>query len=249
MKLSGDIVARLVEVDPDRVRAAQLAAPGDRNALMVLYAFHAELAKVPELVSEPLIGQIRYQWWRDALEEAFAGKPVRKHEVATPLAEMLREREVARFWMDKVIDGRERDLDPRPIGSIEAATAYAKTTSGALMQAAVAVLGEEPDARVQALGTAWGLMGLARSYRFYKSGLLKGLERQALIDAADAALESGAGRLPPGCVPGVAYAALVPLYGRALSRLGPEADTKDAKVGAVRKQARLMRVAVSGKVR
>ena len=87
--IDGSVLARLDEMDPDRMRAARLADPDMRDRLFALYAFHAELAKVPELVSEPMMGRIRYQWWRDCLEKIYTDAPVRKHEVALPLAEMI----------------------------------------------------------------------------------------------------------------------------------------------------------------
>ena len=247
MALPPEIIARLAQTDPDRVRAAQLATPEDRDALMVLYAFHAELAKVPELVSEPLIGQIRYQWWRDALDEVYSGKPPRKHEVVLPLAEMIAERDVPRFGLDQLIDGRARDLDPRPFADIEAAKDYARTTSGRLMQTAAGLLGVEDERIVQA-GEAWGLMGLARSWRFYKGSMLQHLDASDLAEAAEECLGRAAGKLPAAAIPATAYAALVPLYGRAVSRPGHDPATDKVEVGALRKQARLMRAAMTGKI-
>ena len=113
--LSEPTLAQLKSVDPDRLRAAVFADKEGRERLQLLYAFHYELAKVPELVSEPIVGQIRYQWWRDAIAEIYEGKLVRKHEIATPLAGVLKDYDVPRFWVDRLIDGRERDLDPQAI--------------------------------------------------------------------------------------------------------------------------------------
>ena len=92
LTLNEDVIARLDTVDPDRMRAARLADADVRGHLIALYAFHAELAKIPELVSEPMLGQIRYQWWRDCIGEIYAGGSVRAHEVSTPVAEMVQQR-------------------------------------------------------------------------------------------------------------------------------------------------------------
>jgi 15-cis-phytoene synthase len=67
--------------EPDRYFAATLAPAGLRYDLVVLAAFASEIARVPERVREPLAGEIRLQWWRDALtgsggDEAAAGHPV-----------------------------------------------------------------------------------------------------------------------------------------------------------------------------
>ena len=54
-----------------RTRTAILAAlfaPAEhRNALLALYAFNLEVARVREVVRDPLAGEIRLQWWSDVL--------------------------------------------------------------------------------------------------------------------------------------------------------------------------------------
>lgn len=66
--------------EPDRYFAATLAPATVRYDLIVLAAFAAEIARIPAMVREPLAGEIRLQWWRDALapggSEAAAGHPV-----------------------------------------------------------------------------------------------------------------------------------------------------------------------------
>jgi phytoene synthase len=65
--------------EPDRYVAALLAAPRQREALLALAALSAELARIPLRVREPAMGEIRLQWWRDALEQPSAartGNPV-----------------------------------------------------------------------------------------------------------------------------------------------------------------------------
>ena len=69
--ISTPTLEQLKAADPDRCRAAMFADKTTRERLLLLYAFHYELAKVPELVSEPMIGAIRYQWWRDAITEIY----------------------------------------------------------------------------------------------------------------------------------------------------------------------------------
>ena len=248
MELSPETLQDLAGRDPDRVRAAQLAAPADRAALLTLYAFHLELAKTPERVSQPLIGQMRYQFWRDALDEIYAGKPPRAHEVVAPLAALIRERDVARYTLDTLIDARERDLDPRPFSSLDAARDYARATSGGLVEAALEVVGAEATPQTAALGEAWGLVGLARAWRFYKGSMLQNIAHGALLDAAREAFARGRGKQPVAAVPALAYAAFVPLYARAMSKPGYTPDMGRVEVGAVAKQTRLLRAALSGRI-
>lgn len=47
--------------------------PHSRGAFIALRAFNAELAGVNEAVSsgKPLIGQMRFQWWREAIKGCY----------------------------------------------------------------------------------------------------------------------------------------------------------------------------------
>ena len=66
-----DEVRRIArEGAPDRYLAALLAPRAVRSDLIALAAFAAEIEKIPRQVSEPHLGEIRYQWWRDALAPA-----------------------------------------------------------------------------------------------------------------------------------------------------------------------------------
>jgi len=153
--------------DPDRFLTA-LHAPADRrDALMTLYAFNLEIAKIRETVSEPMLGEIRLQWWREAIEEAYADGPVRRHAVAEPLAAAIRLRGIARAHFDRLIDARAFDLDDDPPETVAALRDYAEKTSSELAQAALEVLdaADNPDAKTAAhhVGIAWAIVGLIRA--------------------------------------------------------------------------------------
>src|SRR5271156_4393338 len=55
--------------DGDRDRwLASLFIPADKRAYVrALYAFSLEIAGIAARVSEPMLGEIRLQWWREAL--------------------------------------------------------------------------------------------------------------------------------------------------------------------------------------
>src|SRR5216683_1585997 len=104
-------LARLVrQHDRDRFLTALFAPAARRDELLALYAFNYEIAKTREVVSEPVLGQIRLQWWRESLDAIYAGDPVRGHEVATPLAAAIRGRGLTRAHFDALIAAREFDL-------------------------------------------------------------------------------------------------------------------------------------------
>lgn len=246
--LSPDVTDRLKAADPDRYRAALLAQDDMREDLCVLYAFHMELAKIPELISEPMLGAIRYQWWRDCVDEIYTGKPVRRHEISTPLGVLLRRADVPRFWIDRLIDGRERDIDPRPFETLAEAKAYCAQTSGQLMQIAAKLTGSDIDAEY---GTAWGLTGLARGYRFYHDKMLKNLELAQIIIAARDSYASGKAVMPkiaPALMPAAAYCGLIPPFLKRLSSSKFKPLQSAVVFGPLAKQSKLFVLAITGRM-
>ncbi len=238
----------LKQADPDRYRAALMAEAQGRQDLLILYAFHYELSKVPEVTSEPMLGQIRYQWWREAIDEIYGGRDVRRHEISTPLSEMLRRCDIPRFWIDRLIDGRSRDLDPQPFDDIAAARDYVRQTSSQLMQIAVKLLGGDPDTRVMQAGDAWGLTGLARSYGYYHDRILQNLAFEDLIDATRETYESACGKFQIDVFPALAYGALIPKFLKRMTRSGFDPLSDKVAYGPLLKQTRLFIAGLSGRI-
>ncbi len=133
------------------------APPAARAVLFPLYAVNVEVARAPWVTAEPLIAEMRLQWWRDALEEIAEGRPVRTHEVTVPLAEVL-DAEGART-LDGAVAARRRDLDPEPFADAAALWAHLDATAGTLMWVAARALGAAPEAEaaVRRIGQAGGL--------------------------------------------------------------------------------------------
>ena len=163
MSDADDLDALIRRVDPDRWLASRFVADASARAdLVALYAFNNELARAVEVASQPLVAEIRLAWWREALDEMFEGRPLRRHPVAEALAEAVGRRGLARGTLEGLIDARLRDLDGWPLQLAEA-EAYIDSTAGALMAAAARVLdpASDPDAFRHA-AQAWGLAGLRR---------------------------------------------------------------------------------------
>jgi phytoene synthase len=155
--------------DHDRFLTCLFAPPGAREDLFALYAFNHEIAKVAEVVTEPMAGQIRIQWWREALDGLYAGDP-RKHQVAEPLSGAIRRRGLTRARFERLLDARERDLDTDPPATLEELERYAADTSATLVDLALEVLERQDEASFTAgrhVGIAWALTGLARAVPFH----------------------------------------------------------------------------------
>jgi phytoene synthase len=153
--------------DRDRFLATLCAPAARQPALWALLGFNYEIARVREMVSQPILGQIRLQWWRDALDEIYAGKPVRRHEVATPLAQAIRDYGVTRAHLDTMIDARERDLAGEPPATLGDLERWLDDTSSRLLQAQIEVLaGTDGGEAARRIGLAWGLVGTIRAVPF-----------------------------------------------------------------------------------
>ena len=126
--------------DPDRYLCALLAPADRRDTLIALTVFNHELARVPEVVSQPLAGMIRLQWWRDAIDELVRGEDPRRQPVVEAMAEALAEGRVAPRMLHALIDAREPALE-RPAPDLGWLEAYAMGTSGELARTWYAALG------------------------------------------------------------------------------------------------------------
>jgi NADH dehydrogenase [ubiquinone] 1 alpha subcomplex assembly factor 6 len=154
--------------DYDRYLSVLFAPKEKRAALFALYAFNYEVAKTAETVSDPTLGQIRLQWWREAVEGIYGGTP-RRHEVVLALHQAVTGCGLPRAAFDRLIDARENDLVAVPFATLPEFEDYAAATSGGLMRLAAHILGaSEPEKdRARPLGIAYAIVGLLRAFPFH----------------------------------------------------------------------------------
>ena len=157
--MSLDACAALVQKgDPERFRAAMCAPMPVRGDLMALYAFNLEVARAPYASEEPMIAEMRVQWWADAIGEICDGATVRRHEVVTPLADVVRRATLDRATLEALVEARRSDAQRE----VPVLGPYLEETGGGLMALAAAVLGA--DARVQGAARDWGWAAGAANY-------------------------------------------------------------------------------------
>jgi phytoene/squalene synthetase len=156
------------KADPDRFIAALFAPANRRPLLFALYALNHELARIAETVREPMMAEIRLQWWRDALDEARAGRP-RGHDVLLGMAQVFAQADVPAGLLDAAIDARSFDARGDAFADLAALEAYADATSGNLMRIASRILGGDASAGglAREAGIAYGLTGILRAVPFH----------------------------------------------------------------------------------
>jgi phytoene synthase len=156
--------------DLDRNLSALFAPGACREHLFALYAFNVELARIGEQVSEPQLGEIRLQWWRDALNRASSGETTGQ-PVADAIGFAVRECKLSQPSLAGLIDARSFDVSVKIMPDTAALDDYLGNTAGALFKLAAEIVmagGRTAEPRalaeaVRAAGIAYGLTGLMRA--------------------------------------------------------------------------------------
>lgn len=141
--------------DPARFEAAMFAEPARREDLFALIALNVELSRIPESVSEPMLGEIRLQWWEDAIGALFEGGRVEGHEVIVGLAPAVGEGRLNRERLADLIDARRLILSDTPLGDTGALDRLIAQTGGALAAVQVGALGGDQAAQNVAAKAGW----------------------------------------------------------------------------------------------
>ena len=144
-----------------------------RDAYLSIRALNIELARIPDLVSNPTVGALRMQFWRDNITRTFAHTPP-KEPVAILLhyaLNVLQSRHpgistsVMKGWFMKVINAREQYMDNRPYPNLASLETYAENTYSTLMYLTLAALplhSMAADHMASHIGKATGIVAVLR---------------------------------------------------------------------------------------
>jgi 15-cis-phytoene synthase len=150
----------LKDADRDRYYASLVLKPEVLPHAQALYGFNAEIASVRERVSEPGPGEIRLQWWNDALEGQEHGA-VRGNPVARALLEALSLYGLPRVPLQRLIAARRFDLYQDPMPDTQSFEGYAGETASVLYHYTSMMLNEGQPVEP---GDAAGHLGVAHAY-------------------------------------------------------------------------------------
>ncbi len=158
--------------DRDRWLATLFAPAQHRPHLHALFAFNQEIARVRSAVSDPLPGEVRFQWWRDLLAGHARGD-AEAHPVAASLLDTVVKFRLPRQALLNMIDARGFDLYDDPMPAVIDLEGYAGETAGAMMRLAAMILadGNDPGA-ADATGhaaVAHAVTGLLRALPWHAS--------------------------------------------------------------------------------
>lgn len=262
--------------DPDRYYSALFAPADKRRFLFALYAFNYEIARVAEHAREPLLGEIRMEWWRESVASARAGTPI-AHGVARALTELFRQIEPPRNEIDTMLEARDTGTGKELFPNIETLEDYAGKTSSALMRLAFRVLGagDRHDSLAHEAGIAYALTGLLRALPFHAAQrrlylpadllereklspeeIFAGRNSEKLRNAMRWMAERAGARLasarrrprPKKCVAAVLPVVLVPLYLKRMTKPWFDPFRMRADVPLARRQWTLLHYALRGRI-
>ena len=144
--------------DRDRYLSTLFAPDDKRPHLTALYAFSAEVARIRDMVSDPNIGMIRLQWWRDTVESGGGGG----HPVAEALAAAILDCGLPKQALLDLITAREFDLFQDRMPGLVELEAYLGETYSRVIQMSAMILDREAAPKVsEAAGLAGVAQGLA----------------------------------------------------------------------------------------
>jgi phytoene synthase len=183
------IAARAYE--PDRYLAALLAPRSLRADLIAVAAFGGEVARIPAYVSEPMMGEIRLRWWREATAAAAAGNTT-GHPIADAVGAAVRRHGLPQSMLEEFTRAISLRLTEAAPADDQALRSYLARTEGALFALAWRMLsgpgaGSDPNA-LAAAGQAYGM---ARLVHEFPSVLAQGrtLIPQSRLDKHETSLE------------------------------------------------------------
>ena len=150
-------------LDRDRFLAAQFAPEPSRVRLLALLALNAEIARAPRAAREPLLAEMRLQWWYEAVSGVLAGKPPPRQPALAAFARAAEGAGLVAEPFARLIAAHARDLAANPLRDAADAESHAEALAGTLAHAALAFLGVKDEAShraARAAGIAHALVGL-----------------------------------------------------------------------------------------
>ncbi len=161
-----DVVLELARrYDRERLLACLFTPAEKRRRLAALILLNAELARIPELVREPMAGLVRYQWWREQITRTAGGGPA-EHPALAVLAEEIAGGGIAAERLLTILEAHATLFESGGLADEAACELHAARTSGLLQALSARVLAGgsgEAVGLAEEVGTAYGMTGLLRA--------------------------------------------------------------------------------------
>ncbi|MFN4056877.1 MAG: squalene/phytoene synthase family protein [Roseinatronobacter sp.] len=161
----GPLAELVAERDPERFAALRAAPERAQGRLLPLYALNIEIARAAWASREPLVAQMRLQFWTDVLDAIDTRAPVPAHEIAGPLAALWQDARLPLALGHQMIAARDWDIHDRRFSADADLVDYLQATGGTLMWLCALALGARPthEEIVRRVGLASALANWLRA--------------------------------------------------------------------------------------
>lgn len=121
--------------------ALRFSPPAQRDALLAVHAVHAEITAIPDEVSDPGVGEVKLNWWREELARMAQSTP--RHPATQALVAAAGTPVLDPEPYGELVDGVAMDLAYGGYPSFRELTVYCHRTGGALARVLTRVAGTE----------------------------------------------------------------------------------------------------------
>lgn len=158
--VAADLVSR---ADSERFRAIMAGPASARGPLFAVHAANIEIARAPWASREPLIAQMRLQFWADLADALAQGKPPMAHELTPALVATIAPQDAG--LLARIVQARHADIETAPFADEAALLTYLDETGGNLIWLSARVLGAraELEPALRGLGFAFALANYLRA--------------------------------------------------------------------------------------
>lgn len=150
------------EWDRPRYYATLFAPEALRADLFALYAFAVEIERIPDLVSDPNLGEIRLQFWRDRLEAVGGDDVEPAPPVLSALATAIRRHSLPAEPLLAMVDARRADLYSDPPPTVADLEGMLGETQSSIFQLGAVIMRSAGPETADAAGHAGVAYGLAQ---------------------------------------------------------------------------------------
>ncbi len=162
------MLQEIQKLDYDRYISLIFTPKDKREDVITVILFNLEIAKIKARVTEAMMGHIRFQWWREALDEVFDHtRVVRQHEIVTKLRILVgKYGNLNKNDFLKVIDAREKDLEENPFQNKQELIDYLRDTSYPVNKIIADIIGFDNERFgdvAEPLSIAWAITAYLRA--------------------------------------------------------------------------------------
>jgi len=158
--------------DRDSYLTSQFFPKNLQGFCFAVRAFYIELAMIQDSISNVVIGEMRMQFWKDAVKNISEGRPPR-HPIALALHEASKNVHIAPYHLRRIVEAREAELRSPSHLSMETLLAHAEATSSTLNYVLLSILGasssETYSHAASHLGVTQTLTTLLRALPYHAS--------------------------------------------------------------------------------